>query len=74
VARLRSTKWLGPDHRKGLQREKLNFKRESIIIMFGAVLPSLLIGFGTTKSTWASEPTLSWNQIVRIAPVEAITH
>ena len=42
--------------------------------MFGAVLPSLLIGFGTTKSTWASEPTLSWNQIVRIAPVEAITH
>ena len=24
--------------------------------------PSLLVGFSTTNSTWASEPTLSWNQ------------
>jgi hypothetical protein len=26
-------------------------------------LPSLLVGFSTTNSTRASEPTLSWNQL-----------
>jgi len=29
--------------------------------MFGSFLPSLLVGFSTTNSTRASEPTLSWN-------------
>jgi len=31
--------------------------------MFGSFLPSLLVGFSTTNSTRAWEPTLSWNQL-----------
>jgi hypothetical protein len=33
------------------------------MIMFGSFLPSLLVGFSTTNSTRAWEPTLSWNQL-----------
>jgi len=33
------------------------------MIMFGSFLPSLLVGFSTTNSTRAGEPTLSWNQL-----------
>jgi hypothetical protein len=34
-----------------LERKKLNFKRESIISMFGSFLPSLGFGLTSTKST-----------------------
>src|ERR1700722_140023 len=33
------------------------------MIMFGSFLPSLLVGFSTTNSSRAWEPTLSWNQL-----------
>jgi hypothetical protein len=33
------------------------------MIVFGSFLPSPLVGFSTTNSTQAWEPTLSWNQL-----------
>src|ERR1700730_5252550 len=38
------------------------------MIMFGSFLPSLLVGFSTTNSTRAWEPTLSWNQLHSKSP------
>ena len=46
-----------------LERKHFDFKRESIMIMFGSFLPSLLVGFSTTNFTRDWEPTLSWNQL-----------
>jgi len=46
-----------------LERKHFDFKRESIMIMFGSFFPSLLVGWHHQSLLGSREPALSWNQL-----------